>query len=133
VAWRYLDDSRWPIVVGTFPGFPDIEAYLSEVRECIARERPYVMITDASRATGADSRERRALSAFMAETREASERLCLGSAVIVSGPFARGALTALFWASHSKVPLQVARNLDEALALAIEWVAVEGEPKRPRG
>lgn len=128
--WRHLDESRWPIVVGTFPGFADVDDYFRELRECIARGQRYAMVTDSSSQLSAHALERKKIADFVRETAEASDLLCMGSAVIVSGAVARGVLTAIFWVTPHNFPLVVARDLPHGLEIARGWLEKEKGRRR---
>ncbi len=113
-----------PLVVTTvFEGYgpDDLERMFDDWREVFARKERFVALCDLGRVRAMPDAKQRARTAALTKSIEAdSMRYSLGTAMVVSNPIARGAMTAIDWINPPKIPQKYAGTLGEGCDWCIE-------------
>lgn len=132
VAHRFIED-HFPLLIVISPRGGYDEAAIREMdawyEQLWARGARYALISASPRDAEATSARGRKLIAEWANrprVRRMSREHCVGSATIVEGTVARGALTALMWLWTPASPHKAVATPEEALAWCLEHIRSAG-------
>ncbi len=117
-----IDESRFPLVVVTFPGSysdQEFDRYLETMSGLLQRRTKNVTVLDARQSGSPPAKQRAKQAAWMKDNRALLEQYSCGSAFVISSPIVRGALTAILWLQ----PMPVAHTVVATLAEAEQWAA----------
>jgi hypothetical protein len=116
-----VDTSRWPLVLLTHAGAPDLaqmQEHLREIEETVlARGSRFVQIIDQRQAE-LPAGQRAEIAEHQRRMDEAYKRNCLGEAYVVSARN-RGAMVAVFWQAQPPYPYVLVDTMEEALTWAV--------------
>jgi hypothetical protein len=116
-----FDDSRFPLVVVTFPAeytADQVAGMLARTVALLRMRQPFVLITDM-RQVGIPSAEHDALVRKMIDqNRDALRRYCLGSVNIIANPILRTMARAMALAIKTPFPVASMASVEESMAWA---------------
>ena len=117
-----LDASQRPLMVVSGHGDLNLDEYSRYLTEC-TREffqsgEPYTLIFDATGMTTMSSKIRKLQAEWINEHRSSIQKLCRGTAFVLTSSFQRGVLTAVHWVSSPPYPFTIVATFDEAKAWA---------------
>jgi hypothetical protein len=119
-----LDLTAWPIVITRPRGGvlldQELTDYLERFRAEIGkRNGRYVSVVDLRESPTLTPVQRRTISSGM-DTDSASQRHCVGAALIFESAMMRGLLTAILWLRQPKYELKVFADVETAKIWAVE-------------
>lgn len=116
------DKSQWPLLI-TYPigeaTDDDIEQYLEDQAQALARNAPHVVIMDASRGKAMGAAHRRRISQWVKDNAEALGTYRKGLAFVSASTVVRGILTATYWLFPPPYPYKVFSDPDRAKQWAL--------------
>jgi len=95
-----IDDGGYPLVVVTFDGTVDddaFDAYLTRMDGYAARRQRNAFVFDASTSGRTPATQRRKQAEWMKNNEATLRAFSAGSAFVITSPLVRGALTAILW------------------------------------
>jgi hypothetical protein len=120
-----MDESNFPVIFTAFRGPVQIAAwdtfYGRLDRLCTERRR-FSTIVDISQGAVPSASERKHIAQGLASRHLAFERYCAGSAVVITKPLIRGAMTAVLWIQPVSYPYQIVATIDAARSLCAGWL-----------
>lgn len=131
-TWQHpwFDHSRAPLLVQRYPhntSDEELLAFTAAVETYMTAHRsPFAWVVDASALVHATARQRQLMSEFEKRTADHDRRYCLGTALVVAGPVARGIITAVYWLSPPVYPYRTFAKWDEAETWARAQLAEKG-------
>jgi hypothetical protein len=134
--WQHpwFDHSRAPLLVQRYPrdtSDEELSAFTAAVEAFMAdHQEPFAWVVDASALVHATARQRQLMSEFEKRTAEHDRRFCLGTALVVDSPIARGIITAVYWLTPPVYPYRTFAKWDDAEKWARERLAEKG-PRTP--
>ena len=96
----------------------EIARMSADLGALLARKERFGVVMDGSKTITIDSRQRRRLLEVIEQHREDMQRYCVGEALILTSPLARGAVTALMWMRAPPVEVKVFSEI----AAAENWL-----------
>lgn len=108
---------NWPVILLTAKGnltAADGERHLREYRQLLDRNQKFAVICDARETTAAEAKLRKDYAEFLKVNRDDLNRLCKGTAFVISSPLIRGALTAIMWMATMPYPYDIFGSIEEA-------------------
>jgi hypothetical protein len=130
--WQHpwFDHSRAPLLVQRYPrdtGDQELIAFTGAVEAYMAAHpAPFAWVCDASNLVHATARQRQLMGEFEKRTAEHDRKYCLGTALVVASPVARGIITAVYWLSPPVYPYRTFARWDDAEKWARERLAEKG-------
>lgn len=125
-----LDESRFPLILGTYAGVLPIEEYkqhLEDLIEVVQRRRmAYTFIVD-SNVSGFSAEHRRISVEHMKKYETELQRWQRAVALVTRSTLQRGFLTAITWVYTPPYPFKAFASLDDASSWGIE-MAGAGDP-----
>ncbi|MCC6875996.1 MAG: hypothetical protein IT378_16935 [Sandaracinaceae bacterium] len=117
---------EWPIVVHTTVGIPseqDVRAFVERADALLLRRERHVVVFDNSQAGRVPSYLRDASTEWLARNRDALERHCAGSALVLRSPALRFVMSTVLLVSSHAVIKEVFGTREEAMAWARRTLA----------
>jgi hypothetical protein len=119
-----IDDSRWPLVVATWPAEQLSDEAFQEMLDHMGtfnlRREPYAVIHDARKATRPTPKQRAAAAARQAQDAPLTRRYIKAMALVVSSPLLAGVVTAITWIAPPPFPQKVFSSVEDAEAWVTE-------------
>ncbi len=115
-----IDLNRMPLVIVTWEGAcsdDEVQAYLTNMSEVVARPDRRAVIFDASKASPPGATQRRMQGAWLKENKERIQHKTVGTAFVIDSAIIRGGLTAVFWIQGLSTQQLVCATLPEA----VQW------------
>jgi hypothetical protein len=109
----------------------DYATYFAEYDAYAHRDRRWIHVVDATRATAAPSSALRRRMAEDAKGWQHRGATPIAIAYVIRNPIVRGALTAIHWMSRPRYPTRVASNVPDALRFTVHHLDVAGVPRTP--
>jgi hypothetical protein len=113
-----FDRSRWPLVVSRFHGktpAQEVERHLERFSEVITSRMRYASLIDLREGEATDKSNWVLYAEWFKKHKAAIERLCLGSAIVVS-PKMRASLSAVMWMHPIPGPFAIFADIPSAEA-----------------
>jgi hypothetical protein len=129
----HVDDSHWPVVLGTYDGQQtddDVEHYIRRMDEMYARRQAFVALTIVRAYAGNFAHVKR-LGAWTKANSEASGEWCKGGAVVLPSSAARFLISSFFLVFVPPFPLVAFDDVAPAVAWVRKRLVVVGLPVPP--
>jgi hypothetical protein len=126
-----IDDSRFPVVVVTFPGSysdPEFEDYLERMTRLLERKKKNVTILDARQASTTTAKQRAKQATWIKAHDALLKEFSCGSAFVIESALVRGALTAILWLQPMPVQHAVVPTMEAAEQWALRRLIEAGVP-----
>jgi hypothetical protein len=130
-----FDESAWPLVVLVCPESLLKDSAISIAREferILARKERFVLIVDTTPVKSVpDAAWRKSISDWAndPEIRRKTERLNVGTALIMPSPLSRGIYTALGWLWKPASPQHASPTMVDAVAYCCDMLVKAGVPR----
>ena len=117
----WLDTTRWPLLVQSYAREATdevTEAFCAAVEAyLLSRPAPFAWVADATNLLRATARQRQMVANLDKRLMQHDKEFCLGTAIVVAHPLARGIVTAVYWVTPPVYPYK----FFAAFADAEEW------------
>jgi hypothetical protein len=123
------DDSHWPLLLSRFQGMAtdaEYEHYLSQGTAYLKRGEPYVSVCDMARLTTPTAFQRQRQAEWLTEHEPLLRERMLGCALIITSPFIRLALSAIFHIRPMPMPYTIVADRASGLRWALERLEQAG-------
>lgn len=119
-----VSTTEWPIVHYTIEGTIDdeaeIQAYIADISDLVARRQPYCSIIDLRRASVPSAALRRRQADWQRAHDDALRRYCRGAAFVTTSSLVKGAIIAIGWLQPWPHPVNYFTTVSEARDWAVE-------------
>lgn len=124
-----MDESRFPLVVVTFPvSADDVEfgEYLQGLSRLLERRGRMATVFDARQLDAPPATQRARQADWLKTNREQLRKYSCGSVFVSGSPLIRGTMTAILWVAPMPMPHAIVATMQEAETWAIGRLIAEG-------
>lgn len=134
-----FDESRWPLVIVTYPEqteeadfFAHLDLLDANIRRTVAARAKTALIYDITSGYRAPASVRKAQADWMKKNATVTRQNCVGIAFVMTSAVVRGALTAILWMSDMPAPYTVVATVEEAERWCTEKLGAHGVTVPPK-